>query len=863
MEVNIEYSINGYTLFTNNPMIRGVAIYVSNELDPSLFTFGDAGTVNEMLWCTLIVNGFRILVGTVYRNMNYNKVQFVENISDVFLKLHRFQFDIILITGDFNFPMIDWKLMCNVYPEANFQEAIRDAFLTQLIDEPTRHRFCQNSNILDLVICNDDDCIDSIEHLAPLGRSDHDVIRITLNLSVRDETNKLKRFDYHKGDYEGCKKEISSIDWNVLTTMNIDEAWIFLKNKLKDLELKYIPTRSHKNNQRPLWMNGRVKKHLNKKNKLFKKYLKHKSIANYNNYVSIRNATKYCIKDAVALLEKNVANGSKTKNPKLFWKYVNTKLKRKTGLSNLIKTNGEMTNNDYEKAEALNEYFSSVFVDENMSNIPTFTARNECNEINEFDISETCILSKLLQLNVAKSMGPDNLHPHFLKNIAKEISLPLSVIFNKSLHERDIPNDWRVANVTAIYKNGNRNNVKNYRPISLTCILCKLFESIIKDSIMDYLKKHGMLSDCQHGFRHKRSCDTQLLEVMEDFTKLIDNKETIDVIYLDFCKAFDSVPHERLFVKLGAYGIGGNLLGWIKSFLKSRSQRVTVGNHSSSFRCVKSGVPQGSVLGPLLFILYVNDLPDAIHSNCKLFADDTKIYSASVNFQTIQNDVYSLFRWSDKWQLDFNKAKCKVMHIGKNNPMHSYYINLNNSETLSDVETEKDVGIVFDRFLNFDMHILAIVNKTTNSLEYGNCIWSPIFKRQSIIIENVQRRATKRLSGFENIPYVERLNRLKLPTLKYRRRRGDLILLYKLVHGLHDIDYEHFFEYSPITFTRGDKFKIFMQRCSTNIRQNSFIQRTIKTWNELKFETKNSESINCFKNAIDRDLHALRYEYDE
>ena len=207
-------------------------------------------------------------------------------------------------------------------------------------------------------------------------------------------------------------------------------------------------------------------------------------------------------------------------------------------------------------------------------------------------------------MNVTKSMGPDSLHPHLLKEVACEISLPLSIIFNKSLISGSIPDDWRLANITAIFKKGDRNNPENYRPISLTCILCKVLESIIKDHIMIYLERNDMLSQCQHGFRYQRSCVTQLLEVMEDFTNYIDNKNTIDVIYLDFKKAFDSVPHRRLFVKLEAYGITGRILGWIKAFLSNRMQRVVVNNEVSELKLVISGVPQGSVLGPLLFIFY-------------------------------------------------------------------------------------------------------------------------------------------------------------------------------------------------------------------------------------------------------------------
>ena len=487
-------------------------------------------------------------------------------------------------------------------------------------------------------------------------------------------------------------------------------------------------------------------------------------------------------------------------------------------------------------------------------------------------------------------MGPDSLHPHLLKEVACEISLPLSIIFNKSLISGSIPDDWRLANITAIFKKGDRNNPENYRPISLTCILCKVLESIIKDHIMIYLERNDMLSQCQHGFRYQRSCVTQLLEVMEDFTNYIDNKNTIDVIYLDFKKAFDSVPHRRLFVKLEAYGITGRILGWIKAFLSNRMQRVVVNNEVSELKLVISGVPQGSVLGPLLFILFINDLPDNLNSICKIFADDTKIYSDTSNSALLQNDLYKLFKWSSDWQLNFNISKCKVMHVGRNNPSLTYFVDTQRSNVLSVVASEKDLGVIFDKNLYFDEHIYTTVNKANKLigiiyrsfsylnvtmlitlyktlirpiLEYGNCIWSPLFKRQSIILEKVQRRATRLLMELQGLSYADRLLFLKLPTLKYRRTRGDLIQLYKIVHGLDNVDYNSFFRYSQIDFTRGDRYKIYVSGTSTSLRHNYFVSRTVSIWNKLKFETKDSKTINSFKKSIDRELHDQMYIFDE
>ena len=237
-----------------------------------------------------------------------------------------------------------------------------------------------------------------------------------------------------------------------------------------------------------------------------------------------------------------------------------------------------------------------------------------------------------------------------------------------------------------------------------------------------------------------------------------------------------------------------------------------------------------------------------------------------------------------------NVSKCKVLHIGRSNPSNTYYVDVNNTDPLSVTTSEKDLGVIFDQGLDFDLQVCECINKANKligimyrsfryldpdtfivlytsiirpRLEYGNCIWSPLFKRQSVAIENVQRRATRLLPSLSDLPYSNRLGFLKLPSLKYRRLRGDLIQLYKIVHGCYNVDYRTFFNFSHVTSTRGDKFKIFIEGCSSNIRKNSFIYRTVKHWNSLNIQTKDSNSINGFKNGVDRELFHLMHDYDE
>ncbi len=242
------------------------------------------------------------------------------------------------------------------------------------------------------------------------------------------------------------------------------------------------------------------------------------------------------------------------------------------------------------------------------------------------------------------------------------------MIFNKSLSDGIVPDDWKTSIISPIFKNkGDKKHACNYRPISLTSVVCKIYESLIRDKMMIHLTTNNLISDSQYGFRPGRSCAIQLLEVLDEWSTLLDSSNPVDTIYLDFSRAFDSVPHERLITKLFSLGIQGDLLQWIKCFLTGRTQCVRLNQCYSNLSEVISGVPQGSVLGPILFIVFINDLPEVVSGLVKIFADDSKIYSAVGNEQQqfdLQDDLDKLCDWSKKWKLSFNASKCKVMHFG-------------------------------------------------------------------------------------------------------------------------------------------------------------------------------------------------------
>ncbi len=899
-----DIKLDGYNLFYNHTTTgRGVGIYVHKSIQAT--TYDLENKIEDSLWLEIQMNNAdKLIIGCIYRSPSSNKEQ-----DGLFLKMidsfKNIQSSHLLILGDFNLPKIEWNHWesSSQNPEDldnKFLEGLRDAFLYQHINSPTRGRAGNKPSILDLILTNEEGMVSDLEIWSPIGKSDHACLSFWFNCYLINTEKKFTRYMYDKANYEAMRRDLD-IDWEseLAKRITVDEKWRYIHNKISDTTAKHIPTRNSKidNNKKiraPLDKDILAK--IKKKHKAWKKYISSKDSDTYKDYCRLRNHIRKLTKLARRNKESDIAKEAKY-NPQKFWSFVNNKLYTKPSIPNLYNSSNEttLTEDDEEKANVLSDFFSTVFTDEDTTNIPPFPDRQFNSTLDNIEINRELVLKKLTNLNTSKSPGPDKIHPRILKELASTLSTPLTILFTASLEQKKIPSDWKYAKVSAIYKKGNKKQPGNYRPVSLTSIICKLLESVIRNSIMEHMQINNLFSNTQFGFIEGRSTILQLLKVLDIWTDILNNNESIDAIYLDFMKAFDKVPHQRLLHKLKSYGLGQNIVDWMGSFLLGRKQQVCVNGANSEWKSVTSGIPQGSVLGPLLFVLYINDMPDNITSSIFLFADDTKIFANSSNPQNtaiLQEDLGKLLQWSKTWLLKFHPQKCRVLDINTHDRKHNdYYLD---DVQLEHSTCEKDLGIFVDNKLKFDTHIGTKVNKANKilgairrafsyldknnflrlytslvrpHLEYGNPVWSPQYTKDIITIENVQRRATKMIPDIRDKPYQDRLKYLNLPTLAYRRTRGDMVETYKILNNKYDNRVSDILcLHSSITDNqqrvRGHSKKLYKRKHNNNKRKHYFGYRVVSPWNSLPESVVSAPSTKAFEKRLDRFWATQNLKFD-
>ncbi|MCG7875845.1 MAG: reverse transcriptase family protein, partial [Candidatus Thiodiazotropha endolucinida] len=576
----------------------------------------------------------------------------------------------------------------------------------------------------------------------------------------------------------------------------------------------------------------------------------------------------------------NILNTSINEDPKKFYSYIKQK---KSGQSNIpvLKTNDKVISEPAEVAEALNSQYISQFTREPSGDLPNV---DEQPVPSTPDIIFTVPgIEKLLNnLNPAKASGPDLIPARILKLASKEIAPILGVIFQQSYNTGQVPLDWQQANVTAVFKKGDKTNPANYRPVSLTCIVCKTMEHIVYSQIMTHLDSHHILVDFQHGFRSNHSCETQLLNTVEDLARRLDRRQATDLLILDFSKAFDTVAHRRLLHKIQHYGITGRTNMWIKSWLCNRQQRVVLDGSASTDSPVLSGVPQGTVLGPLMFLLYVNDIGAKVspQTTIKLFADDCLLYrtiNSAADERQLQEDLDTMIEWSNTWLMRFNAAKCHLLKITRQRMYLPTKYNINGSQ-LQEVSHHPYLGVELSSDLTWKNHISNITSKAHRilnllrrhlygcnqdvknrafttlvqpHLEYSSSVWDPYFKQDILALEKVRRKGARFVTGIYS--YRERvtpmLDDLDWPPLQHRRKIKRLTAFYKATNNLSPVIIP---DYVTTSSNRTRTHDLAYIQLQTNYEQykNSFLPRTIRDWNALPPDLVHAASVDEFTSRL-------------
>ena len=459
------------------------------------------------------------------------------------------------------------------------------------------------------------------------------------------------------------------------------------------------------------------------------------------------------------------------KNSKRFWNYMKAHRSDKVSIE-CLNNNGVKITDPKLVAETLNNQFNSVFNSDCSavpSNLDPLGPHPGMAMMGEFECSTYEVRKLHKEIDANKSKGPDRIAPRILKEGADLLAPSLTKLFNASLQKGIVPNDWRQAHVTPVFKNGQKDDSSNYTPMSPKSIVSKTLERIVCNRLVRHLNTNNILNENQHGFRAGRSCETQLLDAVHDWSSSLDNGNSVNVVFLDFAKAFDRVRHDLLYKKLNAYGIGHKNLKWIMNFLKNRTQRVVINGSCSSWSNVTSGVPQGTILGSVLFLCFINDIADSIHSTIRLYADDCTLYrpiSTENDCAVLQADLNSLYAWSNRWKLSFNVRKCKVMNLSKKlqSEMIDYYIG---DDKLPNTYSEKYLGVIINNKLNWSEQCHEVYSKCNrmmglikrnfrncpenvlkrlyislirSRLDYRCIVWDPYRVSHSSILDNFQKR---------------------------------------------------------------------------------------------------------------------------
>ena len=882
----------------------GVCIYVSDNLNVAGRDDLN-GQYVECQWCDITTrNHAAITVGCIYRSTN-QAILDIKMHDDNLLKMISGLDDksCVLLLGDFNAPHIDWSNDISGLGPQSFDSrllhTVKDKLLTQHVSFITRR--CRNltGNVLDLVFTRNVDSsrVYNLEALAPLGSSDHDMLVFNfqtpaLSASTKDKQPKL---NYAKGNYVRMNDIFQHSDWTVSNSAHgsLEDAWSELKRIHSQAVSSCVSlVNGNLRAKKKPWCDKNTVKAIKKKHNAWKKYTNSNNFLDEIVYAQVRDETNQKVINKRKQYEKNlVMRAKRYKNVSCIFRYIKSSSIDRSSINMIVDSSGQKHRRDVDIANALASFFSTIYSSEATEPLGVSYDNANIRILDNVEFNESLVIDILKNLDVSKACGTDSWSNWSLKRCKHILAKRLVSLFRKSMDEGKIPDDWKLSYVAPIYKGadaGRRADVKAYRPISLTSNVCKVMERIAKDNILFHLESNNLLNKFQHGFLPGKSCITNLIEMTNYITDSLDDGSPVNVAFLDFSKAFDKVSHNILLKKLYMCGIRGNLLKWLEDFLRGRRFKVKINCSTSDLFCASSGVPQGSVLGPLLFIIYVNDIPDVAPCHIKLFADDTKIAHKAVtpaDDGVLQHALNKLWAWSIENRLPFNACKSKVLKISCSERVEMRVPFFLGPDAIDFCFQERDLGVLMTPTINPSSYISSITKKARSALgmirtvfrfkeddlmillyktlvrpylEYCVQVWSPWKQGDIKKLEDVQRKATRMVPGCRGLQYPDRLEMCGLTTLEERRARGDMILVFRILNDLIPLNKNDFFQLDSSRRTRGHDYKLIKPRTHRTPRQNFFSSRVVTGWNSLPNDVVDADTVMSFKIRYDRHMAVVR-----
>ena len=820
--------------------------------------------------------------------------EYTKLLENIYESIRKENPTISIICGDFN-------ARCPLFWEGDsennqgrlFNDFLMSNHLEQLISEPTHVRDDGSQSCIDLICTDQPFIFTETGVLSSLdSHSKHNIIHGKLNINIpRPPPFKRKIWDYKISNIDLIRFDLLKVNWqDLFFNLNVSEMVLLFTDVFMDIMARHIPNKIITCNDKDApWITPEVKTAIKRNARVYRKWVQRgRNPLDQNKVREARNSANKLIKEAKLAYYTNL--GSKLSDPKIgqkvFWSAYK-KLANKKICTNIppIIDNGTYISNFKQKAHIFNDYFANqCTINDNGSLLPNFVPKTDAT-ISHVTVTKDHIIRIINNFNSNKAHGCDQISVSMLKLCAVEVTVPLQIIFKNCMISGTFPDPWKYANVQPVHKKENRQMKTNYRPISLLPICSKILEKIVFDQVYTFLNVNNLLSKNQSGFRSGDSTIYQLLSITTTIYETFEKYDETRAIFLDISKAFDKVWHEGLLFKLKCNGISGTLLNFFENYLFNRHQRVVLNGQESDWMTIKAGVPQGSVLGPLLFLVYINDLTDNISSDMRLFADDSSLFTCvkgiSQTHDKLVKDLQTITAWAYQWKMVFNPDLTKqaievIFSCKEKKPVHPEL-------TFNDIPIArkpftKHLGVYLDSRLNFSKHIKEKVLKAMKGvtllkflskyvdrnvlamsykmyvrphLDYGDVIFHNQRADLMKLIERVQYKAALIVSGCWKGTSQEKLyEELGWESLSDRRWIRRLSTFYKITNGLTPSYLsDHIPKRNEISISLRNR-DVIAPLTRTERYENSFFPYTMKAWKELDDEAKSKPSIESFKKYL-------------